>query len=280
MRIACIVLMLLISAGCTDPGENGTGGGDSDREARIESRPGPLGIEPEHEKRLEEVLASRPAPLKEHYDVRHPEATLAFFGIEPGMTVVEALPREGWYTKILLPYLGSDGRLIGANYPLDMWPNFPFSTNEFMERIARWLDRFRAEAQRWCTGDCAAVDAFWLGELPDEMRGSADAMLFIRALHDLARFQKAGKGDFLDRALADAHAVVRPGGVLGVVQDEARPDVPETLADGSSGYLRKRFVIDQVEAAGFVFVAESDVNENKNGNALAAISESFLDGQR
>ncbi|MGK7296832.1 MAG: class I SAM-dependent methyltransferase [Candidatus Wenzhouxiangella sp. M2_3B_020] len=262
MRSLCIVLTLLFSVGCADPGDNGADESGSGRETRIETGSVPLGIDARSRERLDEVLASRPAPLKKRYPARNPEATLTFFGIEPGMTVVEALPREGWYTKILLPYLGSRGRLIGANYPLDMWPNFPFATNEFMGQIARWLDRFRAEAERWCTGDCADVDAFWLGELPEAMHGSADAMLFIRALHDLARFQKAGKGDFLDRALGDAFAVVAPGGILGIVQDQARPGTPDALADGSSGYLRQRFVIERVEAAGFVFVAESDINAN------------------
>ena len=30
------------------------------------------------------------------------------------MTVVEALPGGGWYSKILLPCLGEGGKLVGA----------------------------------------------------------------------------------------------------------------------------------------------------------------------
>ena len=37
------------------------------------------------------------------------------------MTVAEALPGGGWYSKILLPYLGEDGVLVGAHYPDDLW---------------------------------------------------------------------------------------------------------------------------------------------------------------
>ena len=66
------------------------------------------------------VLAAQPEEVQARYEYRNPAETLAFFGVEPGMTVVEALPGGGWYTKILLPYLGRDGKLIGAGHALDM----------------------------------------------------------------------------------------------------------------------------------------------------------------
>ena len=37
---------------------------------------------------------------------RHPGETLAFFRIEPGMSVVDYVPSDGWYTRIIAPYLG------------------------------------------------------------------------------------------------------------------------------------------------------------------------------
>ena len=45
---------------------------------------------------------------------RHPQATLLFFGLQPGMIVVEMWPGGGWYTAILAPALGAEGRLIAA----------------------------------------------------------------------------------------------------------------------------------------------------------------------
>lgn len=72
------------------------------------------------EGRLEAILETQPEDVRARFDSRHPRETLEFFGIEPGMTVVEGLPGGGWYTKILLPYLGSEGELIAGNYPLDL----------------------------------------------------------------------------------------------------------------------------------------------------------------
>ena len=45
---------------------------------------------------------------------RKPGQVLTFFGIEPGMNVIEALPGGGWYTKILAPVLAKRGQYIAA----------------------------------------------------------------------------------------------------------------------------------------------------------------------
>jgi predicted methyltransferase len=63
-------------------------------------------------------------------------------------------------------------------------------------------------------------------------------------------------------ALEDAYNVLKPGGVLGVVQHHARDDMSDEWANGSHGYMKKQFVIDRVVAAGFELVAESDINAN------------------
>src|SRR5690606_39749337 len=100
--------------------------------------------------RLAAVLAAQPDDVKARYEYRHPQETLEFFGIEPGMTVVEALPGGGWYSKILLPYLGKDGTLIGADYSMEMWPLFGgFATPEFIEKRKTWVTDAVEAAQEW-----------------------------------------------------------------------------------------------------------------------------------
>jgi predicted methyltransferase len=212
--------------------------------------------------KLAALLAAQPDEVKARYEYRHPQETIEFFGIEPGMTVVEGLPGRGWYTKVLLPYLGAEGHLVGANYALDMWPNFPFANEEFMAGISKWLETWPAEAEAWRGEDGASVAAFWFGSMPEAMAGTADVVFLVRALHNLARFQNEGVGNYLDAALADAFNVLKPGGVLGIVQHHARDDMPDDWANGANGYLKKQFVIDRVTEAGFEFVGESDINAN------------------
>ncbi len=226
-------------------------------EAVTESAP-----QPSSEERLDVILAAQPEAVQARYGARNPRATLEFFGIEPGMTVVEALPSGGWYSKILIPYLGEEGRLIGANYPISLFEQFGFATPEFMEDIADWPETFPTEAAGWCENDCATVEGFWLGALPESHQGTADAVLFIRALHNMARFQNEGIDQFLDQAMNDAFAVLKPGGVFGVVQHEISEEVSDEAATGAGGYLKRSFVIAAAEAAGFVLDEVSDINAN------------------
>jgi len=217
--------------------------------------------------KLAAVLAAQPPEIQARYPARHPAETLEFFGIAPGMTVVEALPSGGWYTKVLLPYLGQDGTLIGADYSTDMFPLFGFFTEEQLKEKETWIAAFTADAKEWAGTDGAAVGAFVFGSLPDDMKGTADAVLFIRALHNLARFED--QGGFLTAALQNAYDVLKPGGTAGVVQHQAPEGMPDGWAGGQNGYLEKNFVIARMEAAGFEFVAGSDINENPNDQPTA-----------
>ena len=210
--------------------------------------------------RLGAILAAQPARAQARYKYRHPQETLDFFGVEPGMTVMEVLPGSGWYTKILLPYLGSDGRLIAADYSMEMWPHFPFANKKFLEQKKSWAQDWMAGVKAWRTDEDAEVSAFVLGSLPESMHGTADVVLFMRALHNLARFES--EGDFLGEAIRDAYDILKPGGVVGIVQHHARDDMPDSWADGKNGYLKKGFVIAKMQAAGFELVGESDINAN------------------
>lgn len=209
---------------------------------------------------LADVLAAQPAETQARYRYRHPQETLEFFGIEPGMTVMEGLPGAGWYTKILLQYLGAEGTVIAVDYPMDIWPHFFFGTEEFIAQRANWPTDFLQTSAEWRGESGARVRTFVFGSMPDDVAGTVDVAFFPRVLHNLANHDD--KGGFLSEALNDAYAALKPGGVFGVVQHEARPDMPDDWADGSNGYLKKAFVIEKVEQAGFEFVAESDINTN------------------
>ncbi|HLF29685.1 MAG TPA: methyltransferase [Xanthomonadales bacterium] len=210
--------------------------------------------------RLAQILQAQPAETQARYAYRHPQETLEFFGIVPEMNVVEALPDEGWYTKILLPYVGPDGALIGADYAPDMYAKFAWASPEFLEAKKTWVATWTTEATTWRTDDSAAVSAFVFGSLPDAVKGTADAVLFIRALHNLQRFES--QGGYLTAALQNAFDALKPGGIVGVVQHQAPEGSSAEFVDGSHGYLKKSQVIEFMQVVGFEFVAESAINEN------------------
>lgn len=211
---------------------------------------------------LAAILDAQDDAAKARYQYRNPQETIEFFGIEPGMTVLEGLPGRGWYSKILLPYLGAEGCVIGANYALEMWQLFPFASEEFMAGMQDWPATFVSDAAGW-SGDAGThVEAFHFGSMPESYANTVDVAFFPRVLHNAARFQNDGAGNYLAQILEDTFTALKPGGVFGVVQHEARADMPVSFADGSHGYLHKAWVIEQIEAAGFEFVAESDINAN------------------
>jgi predicted methyltransferase len=210
---------------------------------------------------LAAVLANQSGEVKARYQYRHPQETLDFFGVKPGTVVVEALPGGGWYSKILLEYLGEDGALIGADYARAMYTNFDFASEEFMERKKTWVTDWTAQAETMAGDTGTAVDAFVFGSLPQEMHGSADTVLLIRALHNLARFEESG--GYLSAALQDSFDVLRSGGIVGVVQHEARGDMPDDWANGNNGYLKKDFIVRTMESIGFEYMGSSPINQNE-----------------
>ena len=210
--------------------------------------------------RLAAVIAAQPDEAKARYKHRHPQETLEFFGIEPGMTVVDVLPGGGWYTKILLPYLGAGGQVIGADYAVDVWLGIGYVSSEFISKRRTWVRDWNERARSWGDDQSADVSAFVLGALPESMHGTADAVLFVRALHNMAYTTPDSR--HLAEALKDAYDVLKPGGIVGIVQHHARDDMPDKWGDGKMGYLKKGYVIDMMEAAGFELVGESDINAN------------------
>ncbi|MEO1080697.1 MAG: methyltransferase [Pseudomonadota bacterium] len=211
---------------------------------------------------LATVLEAQPEEVQARFVYRHPAETMAFFGIEPGMTVLEALPGGGWYTKILAPYLGTEGTVVGVDYDKSMYPLFGFMSDEQLAEKETWPQDWSETARGWFEVPVASIDAAQFGAMPAEAAGTLDAALFIRALHNMARFED--QGGYLTSAVSEVYTALKPGGVLGVVQHMAPEDAPDDWASGANGYLKKSFVIAAITDAGFELVDESSINENPN----------------
>ncbi len=211
--------------------------------------------------RLQTVLAAQAPEVQARYPSRHPEATLDFFGVVPGMTVVDTLPGEVWYSGILAAYLGPEGKVIGADYSVDMWKLFgSFVNDEFLAKKATWATDWVAGSSEWAAADGARVGAFAYGSLPEEMKGTADVVLMIRAMHHFNRFEE--EGGYRTAALKDAMDVLKPGGIVGVVQHRAPEANSDNWAEGDNGYLKQSQVIAAFRGAGFEFVGSAEINAN------------------
>lgn len=180
-------------------------------------------------------------------EFRDPAETLSFFGLTPDMTVVELWPGGGWYTEVLAPVLRERGRLVAASYGLETEPAYrPRLHKELTDKVA---------------GNPAVYGSVEVIEWdPPRKRGlgsdgSADMVVTFRNMHS---FNNAG---ILDEVLADMYAVLKPGGVLGIVQHRAAADA-DAAQTSKNGYLPEAFVIARTEAAGFVLEDRSEINAN------------------
>jgi predicted methyltransferase len=177
---------------------------------------------------------------------RHPGETLRFFGIRPDMTVVELMPGGGWYTEILAPYLAPSGTYYAAA-----------PGGKYGEMIAAKLaadpatyGKVRLVPFPAAKGPAAEGKA----QVPD---GSADLVLTFRNIHNLIMDGE----DAAAQTFSDIHRMLKPGGVLGVV-DHRLPEDADSAREKTSGYIKTSTVKRLAEAAGFRLDAESDVNAN------------------
>ena len=177
---------------------------------------------------------------------RHPAATLAFFGVKPGDTVVEVWPGGGWYTEILAPLT----RVGGAYYAAGPWE--------------RGLNGVRGLQ----TKDAATYGKVKLAALPAETgqpsvpAGSADVVLTFRNVHNW-RF---GGEDKARTMFADMFRMLKPGGTLGVVEHRL-PEKRDAAAEEKSGYMKTSSVVRLATAAGFRLAGRSEVNANPRDTA-------------
>jgi predicted methyltransferase len=224
-RIACtIAVALSVLAGCA-------------------AAPGPRTPD------FEAILAAehRSADNRSRDTYRHPRETLQFFGLRPDMTVVEVWPGAGWYTEILAPLLRERGRLYAAH--LDP------ASGEYARNA---IDAFRAKlAARPDIYDKVVVTTLAAPPAPNEIAppASADLVVTLRNLHNWMMF---GWQREAFQAMFDA---LKPGGVLGIVENRGDPTRPQD-PKAASGYVNEADAIQLIESVGFKLVARSEINAN------------------
>lgn len=258
--IGYVSAMVLILAACSDGAETTSASAVTETEAETIGAVVTLADVVAHERRDENRARD---------EWRHPLETLSFFGIEPDMTIVEVLPGNGgWYSQILAPLTADQGRLIGVTYPDSLWVQM-FSTwsEDNYERFGADITQMGRYMSIEGIERAEAVVGYTIDNIPDEENGKADAVLFIRALHHLFRFEEP----LIDKALSEAYDVLAPGGVVGVVQHRAPESADDTFADGGNGYLKQSTVIAAFERAGFVLQETSEMNANPNDPADAFV---------
>jgi predicted methyltransferase len=209
---------------------------------------------------LEEVLAhERRDGDRARDQYRHPAETLAFFGVEPGMTVAEFSPGGGWYTRVLAPLLMPAGKYIAFNTDSDA-ETYPSREREV--RAKAWTETFKNGLAGAMGVEASAVTAFEIDEMPEDVAGTVDRVLIFRSMHGL------NIGNNADTVLKAARVMLKDDGMVGVVQHRAPEGASyDDYGARQRGYMRKQDVIAIFEANGFELAGESEINANPNDPA-------------
>jgi predicted methyltransferase len=177
---------------------------------------------------------------------RKPGVVLEFFGIGPGMTVLDLYSGGGYYTEIVSRVVGADGLVVAHN-------NTPYLKYSEAKIAQRYRPGRLPNVERLTAENNAlelAIERF-------------DAALLILAYHDIYYEDEATGWEPIDGPafLAAVMNGLKPGGVLGVVDHAAEAGAPasvgQTLHRIDPARLRG-----EIEAAGFVYEGESKALRN------------------
>jgi predicted methyltransferase len=206
---------------------------------------------------------ARPAADRERDATRKPGEVLGFFGIAPGMTVLDVFSGGGYYTEIAARIVGPAGRVIAHN-------NQAYLDYAAEEIAGRYADGRLANVER------VEGPVTELAVAPD----SVDVALLILAYHDIYFRPEDGSWPRIDgpAMLARIHAALRPGGVLGVVDHAGSPDI--TIGEiGRLHRIDEARLVREIEAAGFELIERSDVLRNPADTRLLPMYDPEIRGR-
>ena len=190
--------------------------------------------------------STRPATDTARDANRKPAATLAFIGVKPGDRIADYASGAGYFTRLFASVVGPKGHVY-ASAPAELF-TFP----NIVKGIAE-TETWAAKGHPNVTVTFAAalpaaaypepLDIFWIGQnyhdLKDPFMGPVD----------IAAFNKA------------VFAALKPGGLYVVLDHVAAKGSPANVTD-TLHRIEPAVVRREVEAAGFVFEAESAILAN------------------
>lgn len=181
---------------------------------------------------------------------RHPTETLEFFGIEDGMRVMEIWPGGGWYTEVLAPAMRDHGTLVIATWD----PQVEGQAGYRYELPKKMASEFARHPEVY---DQVEIEYFSPPESPSLGEAeSLDAIVTFRNTHGWVN------GGLAQSIFNEFARVLKPGGILGVVQHRAK-DGSDPLVSAQSGYVSEAAVKEIAAIAGFELISSSEINANR-----------------
>jgi predicted methyltransferase len=174
-----------------------------------------------------------------------PAEVLAFFGVSPGMTVLDLNAATGWYTEILARVVGPRGHVIAHNHP---GAHTALPAEAFEARYGN--DRLPNVEQLFVRHSDLRLSP-----------GSVDVVLMSMVYHDTYWHRDGVDWGLVDRQalLESLFAALKPDGTVGVIDHCAAADSDPFESVMAVHRIDPAVVRRDIIAAGFELASESDV---------------------
>ena len=180
---------------------------------------------------------------------RNPIGTLAFFGLKADMTVLEIAPGGGWYTEVIAPAMRDTGVYVAGSYDIKVEGQPDYRYRQHQSLLSQITDKPELYGQiKVANYSPPESRNLW-------QENSVDMVLTFRSSHGWV------SDGLIDDVYSDFFKVVKPGGILGVVQHRAPAD-GDVLEWADKGYVPESRVIQAAQKAGFVLDGKSEINAN------------------
>lgn len=190
----------------------------------------------------------RTAQQKARDQHRRPVETLTFWGLKPGMTILEVQPGSAsWWTEILAPY----ARMTGGKYYAT---GADLANPKLSEGARQARADFEAKygARPDVYGKVEIVN--WGSESAPLPPDTLDFILTARSVHGWMA------NGVSEKMFKDFYRGLKPGGILALEQHRANPGSQDPKAP--TGYVTESFVLQQASKAGLLPVSSSELNAN------------------
>ena len=182
----------------------------------------------------------RPAADRERDQRDHPAELLRWFGLKPGMVVVDLFAGGGYFSEIVGSVVGDTGRVYMHNNAAYL----SFDGDALNARVAggRLKDVVRLDAE--------------VGKLGIP-QASVDLVLMVMTYHDL--YFKSDDWSVEPAPLfAEVSAMLKPGGILAIVDHAAAADTGSSAAQ-KLHRIDQAFAIKDIESRGFKLTGTLDL---------------------
>jgi len=194
---------------------------------------------------------------------RKPAEVMEFFGIAPGMDILDMFSGGGYYTEMLSNVVGTAGSVIAHT-------NQAYAQFVGEEATNRYANDRLSNVETLMAENTAL-------EMPDQ---AFDAIMMILAYHDIYYVDPENGWPAIDgpSLVAELFEALRPGGIVGVVDHYAAAGSPSET--GSTLHrIDPQIVINEMGSAGFVLEAQSDVLRNMDDDHSLHMTDPAIRGE-